>query len=406
MKNSILFSLLLSATALFAQESSGLGSGNSSESKAAQSTEFSIPSSAAFNMLNENTPSRIERYAALHDIKVDWSLTNGQQGYTLSPGIAIEVQPVWMLFFDRAGAAKYRTATPLARTLSTLSVSVGTNASNEKNWLAWGAKLNLYRQHDPLKDAKFLRTLDETTEDSKDTLLLKIKKLEMEQIRLSRRDSAYEERHRALGDSIIQVEFDIQELEREQSRKLAEAREQYIQKHWNSSFVDISFGRLLTYASVTDTIFQVVERAELPGTIDTVALGNNTLQLAKQGYGVWLSAGVGIGQNAMISGMIRYGKKPSRITGTIGQTYSAGLNLRFGNRRHNFFIEGFYDVFIDPLLQAPEVNVEQKFYMLTIGGDWRISRNVMLSFGIRQTKDFDNSTYLLQPLVNVNCLMR
>lgn len=44
--------------------------------------------------------------------------------------------------------------------------------------------------------------------------------------------------------------------------------------------------------------------------------------------------------------------------------------------------------------------------MLTIGGDWRFSRNVMLSFGIRQTKDFDNGAYLLQPLINVNCLMR
>lgn len=122
------------ATAGSAQNFPGNNSG-SAENKAAKATEFSIPSSPAFNMLNENTPSRIERYASLHDFKVDWSLTNGQQGYTLSPGLAIEAQPVWLLFFDQAGAARYRNASPLLRLLSTLSLSAGTNASNEKNWL-------------------------------------------------------------------------------------------------------------------------------------------------------------------------------------------------------------------------------------------------------------------------------
>lgn len=405
MQNKITFALLFSAVSLLAQENTNEPVQNADVSRTAKGTEFAIPSSPAFNMLNENTPSRIERYASLHDFKVDWSLTNGQ-GYTISPGIAIEAQPIWMLFFDRAGAAKYRSATPLARTFSTLSLSLGTTASNDKNWLAWGAKLNLYRQHDPLNDAKFLRTLEETTEDAKDTLLLKIKTLEMEQIRLSRRDGNYDERHQALGDSILQVEFDIQELERAQSQKLAEARDQYIQKHWNSSFLDIAFGRLMTYASVQDTLFESVESPDVPGETDTVALGNNTLRLTKQGYGVWLSGGVGIGANAMIAGMLRYGKKPSRLTGTIGNAYSAGLNLRFGNRRYNFFLEGFYDYFRDPLPQAPGAIVEQKFYMFTIGGDWRVRRNVVLSFGIRQTKDFDNGTYLLQPLININCLMR
>lgn len=407
MQHAITFALLFSAAALCAQDNAAGESVQSADiNRAAKGTEFAIPSSPAFNMLNENTPSRIERYASLHDFKVDWSLTNGQQGYTLSPGIAIEAQPVWMLFFDRAGAAKYRSATPLARTFSTLSLSLGTSAANDKNWLAWGAKLNLYRQHDPLNDPKFLRTLEETTEDAKDTLLLKIKVLEMEQIRLNRRDANYDESLQALNDSITRVEFDIQELERAQSRKLAEARDQYIQKHWNSSYLDIAFGRLLTYASVQDTLFESVESPGLPGEFDTVSLSNNTLRLSKQGYGVWLSGGVGIGASAMISGMVRYGKKPSRLTGAIGQAYSAGINLRYGNRRYNFFIEGFFDYFRDPLPQAEDVVVEQKMYMLTIGGDWRIRRNVVLSFGIRQNRDFDNGTYLLQPLINVNCLMR
>lgn len=401
MQHTITFAFLFITVALMAQEN-----GNNPVSRTAKATEFAIPSSPAFNMLNENTPSRIERFTSLRDFKVDWSLTNGQQGYTLSPGIAIEAQPIWLLFFDRAGAAKYRSATPLTRAFSTLSLSLGTSAANDKNWLAWGAKLNLYRQHDPLNDEAFLRALEAGTEDSKDSLLLQIKALEMAQIRLSRRDAHYDQAHQALSDSILQVELAIQELERAQTATLADVRDQYIQQHWNSSYLDLAFGRLLTYASVQDTVFALVENPVTPGQTDTVPLGNNTLRLAKQGYGVWMSGGLGLGANSLISGMVRYGKKPSRLTGTVGDTWSAGINLRYGTRRYNFFVEAFYDHFRDPLPQSAESHVVQKIYMLTFGGDWRISRNVVLSFGIRQNRDFDNGTFLLQPLINVNCLMR
>lgn len=406
MKQFFCLVFLFCSSLLSAQTSESAPAEDSPESRVAKATELAIPTSPAFNMLNENTPSRIERYAAIHDFKVDWSLTNGQQGYAISPGLAIEAQPIWLLFFDRAGAAKYRQATPLARTFSTLSLSIGTNASNDKNWLAWGAKLNLYRQHDPLNDKEYLRSLEETTEEAKDSFLLKIKTLEMQQIRLSRRDSAYETRLQALHDSIAQVDLDILDLERAQTQKLAEARERYIQKHWNSGFLDLAFGRLHTYANVQDTLFEIFQQPGTPELLDTAALPNNTLVLSKQGYAVWLSGGIGIGSSGLVSGMVRYGKKPSRLTGTIGEVLSVGLNLRYGTRRYNFFIEGFIDRFRDPLAGAPGVRFRQDFYMLTIGADWRFSRNVMLNIGLRQYKDFKNGTYLITPLLNVNCLMR
>lgn len=406
MKNTIVFAFVLSASALFAQEAPELKSGLSPQSKVAKATEFSIPSSPAFNMLNENTPARIERYASLHDFKVDWSLTNGQQGYTLSPGLAIEAQPVWMLFFDRAGTAKYRDASPLARTLSTLSLSVGTSASTEKNWLAWAVKLNLYRENDPLTDEEFLRSLEETDGKAKDSLLLKIRSIEIQQSRLNRRNKNFGEQSQAFSDSIAELKFALQELERQQSQKLADARDNYVQKHWNSSYLDLAFGRLLTYKQGVSAITKTFEDPTMPGQMDTVTFENSTLEISKKGYGLWISGGIGIGNHAMISGMARYGEKPSQLTGNIGEVFSVGANLRYGSRRHNFFIEGFYDRQVSPLQESPDTEMEQQFFMLTIGGDWRISRNVMLAFGIRQTKDFDNGTYLLQPLVNVNCLMR
>jgi hypothetical protein len=402
MKNSISRAFVIGGCLL---SSCLFGQNNTPLDKAAKATEFAIPASPAFNMLNENVPSRIQRYASLHDFKVDWSMTNGRQGYSLSPGIAIEAQPIWLLFFDRAGAAKYRSATSLTRTLSTLSVSLGTNASNDKNWLAWGAKLTLYRENDPLNDTEFLKVLEASTEDSKDSFLLIIKELEKSQIRLDRRKKDYDLRFNAFEDTIMAAQFDIQEMERKQSQKLAEARENYIQKNWNSSYVDVAFGRLQTYKTVEKTISKLVTDPAT-GRDTTLLFGNNTLELNGQGYGIWLSGGIGIGQNVLLSAMGRYGKKPSETSGNLTNVMSVGANLRYGTRRYNFFIEGFYDRASDPLTAFGEAKFERQIYMMTFGGDWRISKNVMLSFGIRQTRDFENGSYFLQPLMNVNCLMR
>lgn len=404
MQNTITFALLFSAVALFAQDNNGE---SVAISRAAKATEFAIPSSPAFNMLNANTPSRIERYASLHNMKVDWSLTNGQAGYTLSPGLAIEVQPVWLIFFDRAAAAKYRRASPLARTLSTLSLSAGTNASTSKNWLAWAAKINLYREHDPLDDDKFLREVEKTTNAAKDTLLLKLREFDQRQARLNRRMKNYEEQRNALADSITEIKFEIRSLDREQSQKLAETREQYLEKNWNASYLDIAFGQLHTYEQTQTTRLKTFESPTVPGQVDTVAfITQNSLKLDQQGYAAWLSGGWGLGRHILIAGMLRYGKKPSSLTDTIGQQLSFGANLRYGNHRYNFFIEAFYDRESYPLDEAPDLTLEQQFLMFTLGGDWRIGHNVMLNFGIRLTKDVDTDALLMQPLINVNCLMR
>lgn len=403
MKNNLIGCLLpgclLASVCLFGQPNTRLD-------QTAKATEFAIPASPAFNMLNENVPARIQRYASLHDFKVDWSMTNGQQGYTLSPGIALEAQPIWLLFFDRAGAAKYRSASPISRTLSTLSVSLGTSASTDKNWLAWGAKLNLFRENDPLNDEAFLKALDDATEDSKDSFLLKINELERAQIGLSRRQTDYDRRFSAIDDSIAAIHFDIKETERKQSERLAEARENYIQKNWNSSYVDVAFGRLSTYRQFDKQFSQTVSDPAT-GRDTTLAFTNQTLELKAQGFGLWLSGGIGVGQNVLISGMGRYGKRPSPLAADVLEDLmSVGFNIRYGTRRYNFFVEGFFDQSKSPLNGFGDASVERKFYMMTLGGDWRISKNVLLAFGIRQTRDFDNGSYFLQPLMNVNCLMR
>ncbi|MBK8556332.1 MAG: hypothetical protein IPL65_11450 [Lewinellaceae bacterium] len=373
--------------------------------KAAKATEFSIPASPAFNMLNENVPARIQRYASLHDFKVDWSMTNGQQGYSLSPGIAIEAQPVWILMFDRAGAQKYRVASPVMKTLSTLSLSVGTNSSNDKNWLAWGAKINLFRQNDPLADPAFIQSLEAATSTLTNEKLLKIGDLEKSKALLNSQEEDYADLLSALNDSIASMNAAIAEIKRGQPERIADARDAYIENHWNSAFLDLSFGRLLTFQQIDKSFSQTISN---PATsLDTtLVFTQNSLELKNCGYGVWLSGGLPIGSSVMISGMARYGKRASPITAEIGQVFSAGANLRYGARRYNFFMEFFFDQNSDPLSDISNENLERKLYMLTFGGDWRISKNVMLSFGILQTRDFQSGVLFIQPLANVNCLMR
>ena len=397
------FAFLLASRLLLAQNDASAGSA----SRVAKSTEFAIPSSPAFNMLNGNTPSRIERYASLHDVKVDWSLTNGQAGYTLSPGLGLEVQPVWMLFFDRAAAAKYRRAAPIVRTLSTLSLSAGTNGSNSRNWLAWAAKINLYRQHDPLNDPQFLKEVERASKVKKDSLLKVVGGQYNQRHRLNKRDKDYKQQYEGLSDTIETTLYNIRQAEREQGQRLVEAREQYVSEHWNASYLDFAFGRLLRYEQIKTVIAKTYESPTVPGQVDTVSfVTQNSLKLDQQGYGAWLSGGIGLGRHVMLSGMLRYAKKPSVLADTIGQQLSFGTNFRYGSHRYNFFIETFYDQESYPLSEAPGLTLERKFFALTVGGDWRISHNVMLSFGIRRMKDLDTGTFLLQPMININCMMR
>src|SRR5690606_6730729 len=162
--------------------------------------------------------------------------------------------------------------------------------------------------------------------------------IEIQQGRLNRRHKNFSEQSEALSDSIAELKFALQELERQQSQKLAEARDNYVQKHWNASYLDIAFGRLLTYKQGVSAITKTFEDPTMPGEMDTVTFQNSTLEISKKGYGLWISGGMGIGNNTMISGMVRYGEKPSQLTGNIGDVFSAGANLRYGSRRYNFFI--------------------------------------------------------------------
>lgn len=368
----------------------------------AKATDFSIPASPAFMMLNNNTPSRIQRFTTLRDFKVDWSLGNN---YQLSPGIALEAMPFWLLFFDRGAVEKYQQASPIVRKLSTLSVSAGTTADSSKNWMAYGVKLNLYRAKDPMTDPDFLKTLRMLSDSTRSQLEVKIKEYEVKQLKLNKAKQDYQDKFALIEDSIALVQERIGDLERQQSERLAHARDEYVQRNWNCSYVDIAFGQLYNYKQEVKSVNQTI-KSPVTGLDSVISFAKKNLTLQGQGYGVWVSGGVGILKNGMISGMMQYGVRPMSFGGLPATSFSTGVNLRYGNRKYNMFVETFYDNTRQKNVSDQVIPLTEKTYMVTLGGDWRVSRNVMLSFGIRNVKDFANDTYNLSPLINVNCLMR
>ena len=63
---------------------------------AVKTLEFSIPTSAAFDLLGV-TPAQVTKPGNIRDFKVDWSF----QSWRLKPNIAIQAQPIWELLYNR-----------------------------------------------------------------------------------------------------------------------------------------------------------------------------------------------------------------------------------------------------------------------------------------------------------------
>ena len=161
MKNqiyTIIFLFVVSQSAIAQNPFQALTSNDTNKdgTQIAKATEFTIPSSPAFDLLNVN-PAQVTRPSNIRDFKVDWSF----RSWRLKPNIALQAQPVWELFYNRADLKKYRNASAFSRLLSTLDISAGTVEDDDQSRRAsLSAKLNLYHQKDPLLDKKLFLAID------------------------------------------------------------------------------------------------------------------------------------------------------------------------------------------------------------------------------------------------------
>jgi hypothetical protein len=404
----LLVSLGIAAPVIYAQDA------DTEASRQLKATDFAIPSSTAFVLLNDNTPARIQRMNSLHDLKVDWSFG---KDYALQTGLGIELAPVWMLLYDKGAPEKYKQASYFLRTLSSLSVSVASNSFNDRIWFSWGAKVNLYRQADPLLDNSFVERLQFESDLEIDSLRRQYRQMELQQRALDKNDESYPADFQALDDSIWVRKSRIYEIRREQGQQTADLVNEYVQANWNASFFDLALGQLYSFKQIAHPLPDLVFVRN--GDTSFVPRTENRLLYSRGGSGVWLSGGLKVGMTGQIGFMAQYRNTRQDLltpgsadsTGVSPElwdrTFSFGTNFRYGNRKYNVFAEYFFDVkklYSEELI--PPSNPWSGLSVYTLGGDWRISRNVMLSFGLRVTRPLQTRLSDIEPVINLNCLMR
>lgn len=338
-------------------------------------TVFSLPSSPAFALLDIN-PSKVNRPGYLRDFKIDWVIENGQ----LSPNIAIDAQPIWLLFFKNVGLSQYvNNKKWWEKTLSTLTFSLGTREKGDVRSLAHSFKISLIR-FDILEDKKFSEELNDILKDPphieqklKNQTVLQLQidenKKEITEPGIKKDDTdRINKKIEDLSKKKSAIDKEIGEYDEETKKKINNLLKQYRDvDHWNDTFLDLGYGNLYNYSGAT--------------------IG--TLKLENKGMGLWINGGFGIGKDILVCGLTRY-------IDTINndaheKQYLGGINLRYGSPKFNLFIEGVY-----------EKNKDQDKYTIAYGGDYKISSNIIIQFGIRTeyNKAFKFSNLI--PLVNLS----
>lgn len=374
--------------------------------------EFSIPASPVFDMMGV-TPSQINKTSDIKDFKVDWSF----KSYKVSPNLALESQPFWEIFYNRRPITKYQKATRFMRLLSSTDISLGTvqNENGERR-MGYAVKLSLFREKDPLLDKEIYEGLDEKFENEKDELIDKINEINQ---RLDSSKSVLE--RPAIRQELKQAEEALLGIDGRRRQEINERARIFVAENWNSSYVDMAFGKVNTYQ--TDSI----------GSLKSLKFNRNT------GLSGWVNAGFGAGKRFFISSLFRASWYEEELsfnlanasTGEItnekaiasNTLVTLGLNLRYGGPVYNFFFEFFHErkgiktasealskVFIAPQgLNLITSTVKWDIvhpYVFAIGGDWRISRGVAINYGLRATFDKRWTMNTLTPLVSIACMMR
>ncbi len=399
-----LFIYLLTIQIAFAQDDS--------DSKRLTPKEFSIPPSPVFDLMGV-TPSQINRTADIKDFKVDWSF----KAWRLNPNIAIQSQPFWELFYNRKDISKYQSASGLMRRLASLDISLGTvqNEENDRR-IGFAAKMNLIKQKDPLLVKNLYEDIGPRYAEEQQALEQELKELKT---KLDTTMAILEKP--GLRSQIAGVEEQLQMLNSRRTGEINDRARIFVGEHWNAASLDIAFGRVYTYAS------------DSAGSLRKLRLNRNT------GWGVWLNGGLPLGKRWLVSGLIRttwYEEELSfliRNTLTLEENealavaenklYSAGFNLRYGGPLYSFFIEMLYekkalrapvealkDVFTEPAnteIIASSVRWSTVHpNSLSIGGDWRISRNVIINYGMRWIMNSNWKTQAFIPVAGIACMMR
>ncbi len=356
-------------------------------------TELNIPSSPAFAMMGVN-PEMVLRPSDLRSFKVDWRIKN----YNLAPDLAIEGQPLWHLLYKKRSWSDIAKMSDWEKRLSTLSLSLGTAKIDGINHAAYSVKINLYKKEDHLFNKSILHQMQE-----EHTYAFIHLNAEMDSLIAMRNAALDEEERMVYNNEIDRVRYEIRNINNVLKDQYRLKMEEYQKNHWNRTMVDGAFGMVYTYDN---------------GGIDS-------LKVKSAGIAFWVNGCLQIGYNGLLTGLLRYTGINNRSNVAIGTSY------RYGGPKFNFYAEVVYERlgnYFDRTLDAPFAGDEYfaaKFeqdigngwfhynsegvisqYTIAYGGDFKLSRNILLNFAIRTQFSQDFQLNRLIPVANVVCLMK
>jgi hypothetical protein len=374
--------------------------------------EFSIPASPVFDLMSV-TPSQINRTSDIKDFKVDWSF----KSWKLNPNLAIQSQPFWELFYNRKELSKYQRASSLQRRLASTDVSVGTvQDENNDRRIGFAVKVNLFKKHDPLLVKDVYNDIEEKFKKERHDLDSQVRSLK---IQLDTTKNVLEK-----PDIRTQIQAAEEQLMTNNSRRNTEINSKakiFIDEHWNASSLDVAFGRVYSY------------KTDSAGSLKTLRLNRNTA------WGGWLNGSLGLGKKWLLSGLLRTSWYEEELNFQVRNVitleeetqkavadntlYTMGVNLRYGGSIYTFFVEFLYEKkgFKTPLQALSETFEAPKNFEVvrssvnwdvvhpntfSFGGDWRISKSVVINYGMRCLFNTKWKMETFTPVASINCLMR
>lgn len=375
--------------------------------------EFSIPPTPIFDLMGV-TSAQVNRTSDIKDFKVDWSF----KSYKLNPNLALQSQPVWEIFYNRKDLSKYQKASAFMRKLATLDISFGTvQDENSDRRIGIAGKINLYREKDPLMAKELYIDIGEKYKLEKIELEQQLKNL---QLKLDTTTNILEK-----PDIRAQIKGVEDQLLSQNSRRMEEINSRakiFVQENWNASAIDIAVGKVFSY--ITDSA----------SSLSKLRLNRSTA------LGTWINASIGFGKKFLLSGLFRtswyqeeveFLLRDKTTLDEIPQTavadntlFTMGINLRYGSPAFSFFVELLYEnkgmktpqEALNKAFKVPSNNFEivgssTKWTIvnpntLSVGGDWRISRNLLINYGLRGIFDRNWKFSALTPVVTISCMMR
>jgi hypothetical protein len=373
--------------------------------------ELAISPSPIFDLMGA-TPTQVTRMADVKDFKVDWSLK-----YGVNPNLAIQSQPFWEFFYNRKDLSKYQNASAFMRKLASIDLSFGSIQDESSYRRIGGAvKLNVYREKDPLMAKELYEDIGIKYKQEKEDLEIQLQEAKL---KLDTTKNILEKP--AIRSQIKSLE---EQLNSQNSKRMAEINSRakiFVEEYWNSSSVDVAFGRMHTFKS---------------DSLGTFGMKRNN---RSTGWGAWILGNIGLGKKMLATGLFRgfwyddqvdfrvidntTGEETAQKVNAKNTLYSVGMNLRYGGTVYTFFIEMLYEY---KKIKTAEEALNESYKVpnntqiigssvkwdvvhpntFTFGGDWRISRSVIINYGLRSTFDSKWKFKNFTPVATISCMMR